>query len=501
MTGLINWAWQGMALAIGLALVLRCSRAVNAATRYALWWLALGAVLALPLVGPVTLWVAGVAGGCLTDPATATIAVPLGATAATAAGSLISVPAAPDWLVACAIGLWFGSVLVGSGRLIAAVRTVVRLKTESQPVAPAIGRTLRLWTLTTTTSRRPADLRTSRTIAGACALGLTGRPTIVVSRTLASTLDAATLDLIVLHEQLHLSRYDDWSRLAQSVLVTLFGLHPAVRFISAQLDREREAACDEAVAVRTGDARRYATCLADVADVITGRQALIAPLAVPNAGGSGLLFTRVQRLLDPGITRRSQVRGLVLAAASVLLAAGSLTVTAAGTRVLTEAVISEPLAPLAAVRATRLVEPAGNLPLGTLASLGALGTLGTLETTTPVAGGVMTRADAARPLARTSRQLISQPTVTVVPAALTGAPLPEEGDPTLKAELETEKALLPSVELRFLADVQLGAKQNVTADLRSGDNSWAVIGASARRAGLALGSSVGRAGKAVASRF
>lgn len=501
MTGLINWAWQGMALAIGLALVLRCSRAVNAATRYALWWLALGAVLALPLVGPVTLWVTGVVGGRLTDPTTATVAVPLVATAATAAtsaGSLISLPAAPDWLVACAVGLWFGSVLVGSGRLIAAVRTVVRLKTESQPVAPAIGRTLRLWTLTTTTSRRPADLRTSRTIAGACALGLTGRPTIVVSRTLASTLDAATLDLIVLHEQLHLSRYDDWSRLAQSVLVTLFGLHPAVRFISAQLDREREAACDEAVAVRTGDARRYATCLADVADVITGRQALIAPLAVPNAAGSGLLFTRVQRLLDPGITRRSQVRGLVLAAASVLLAAGSLTVTAAGTRVLTEAVISEPLAPLATVRATRLVEPAGTLPFGTLTSLG---TLETLETTTPVAGGLMTRADAARPLARTSRQLISQQTVAAVPAALTGAPLPEEVDPTSKDELESAKTLLPSVELRFLTDVQLGAKQNVTADLRSGDNSWAVVGASARRVGLALGSSFGRAGKAVASRF
>ena len=49
MATLVAWLWQGMALTLGVALLLRAIRPLSAATRYILWWATLAAVLALPL--------------------------------------------------------------------------------------------------------------------------------------------------------------------------------------------------------------------------------------------------------------------------------------------------------------------------------------------------------------------------------------------------------------------------------------------------------------------
>src|SRR5258708_30495663 len=45
----------------------------------------------------------------------------------------------------------------------------------------------------------------------------------------------------------HLARYDDWLRMVQALVTALCGLHPAVHFIGARIDLEREAACDDRV--------------------------------------------------------------------------------------------------------------------------------------------------------------------------------------------------------------------------------------------------------------
>ena len=74
-----------------------------------------------------------------------------------------------------------------------------------------------------------------------------------------------SLDEIVMHEQAHLDRYDDWSKLLVAVVGSLAGLHPAVRFLARRLDVDREAACDDRVVSRTGATRRYASSLLAVA--------------------------------------------------------------------------------------------------------------------------------------------------------------------------------------------------------------------------------------------
>ena len=49
MTLIVTWLWQGLAIAWITAAAVRAMPRLNAATRHAIWWLALAAVLAIPV--------------------------------------------------------------------------------------------------------------------------------------------------------------------------------------------------------------------------------------------------------------------------------------------------------------------------------------------------------------------------------------------------------------------------------------------------------------------
>ena len=157
-------------------------------------------------------------------------------------------------------------------------------------------------------------------MTGACALGL-GRPVILVSRSVADALSDESLDEIVMHEQAHLDRYDDWSQLLLAVVGSLAGLHPAVRFLARRLDVDREAACDDRVVSCTGATRRYASSLLAVAAASNPEARGVEFAAgVPTATTTAsALRVRVGRLLDP---RRD--RGARLASATSLVSVTAL---------------------------------------------------------------------------------------------------------------------------------------------------------------------------------
>src|SRR6185436_16484948 len=146
-------------------------------------------------------------------------------------------------------------------------------------------------------------------------------PVILISRAVAGALSDESLDEIVMHEQAHLDRYDDWSQLLLAVIGSLVGLHPAVRFLARRLDVDREAACDDRVVSCTGASRRYASALLAVAAASTrnaGRVELAAGVPAATATASALRV-RVGRLLDP---RRN--RGARLAGATSLVSVAAL---------------------------------------------------------------------------------------------------------------------------------------------------------------------------------
>ncbi|MGC4081489.1 MAG: M56 family metallopeptidase [Vicinamibacterales bacterium] len=158
-------------------------------------------------------------------------------------------------VMATLLVLWAVSVVVALARLVAGVWMLRHVSAGATPLAG--------WSAT---GVRGAHVLVSDRIGGACAVGYV-RPRILVSAALVRSLDPAMLDAIVAHEAAHLARYDDWTRLLQRLLVALTGLHPAVRWISRQIDIEREAACDLHVATTTETPLDYAKSLAAAADI------------------------------------------------------------------------------------------------------------------------------------------------------------------------------------------------------------------------------------------
>jgi beta-lactamase regulating signal transducer with metallopeptidase domain len=322
MTLIVTWLWQGLAIAWITAAAVRAMPRLNAATRHAVWWLALAAVLAIPLAhGLATLSTGSPSAPDLTG-------------ALDAAGA-VTLPAIPDGVVACAVAIWAMTVAVGALRIARSCRALGRLKRASSPFDRSREARLPLWVGARDGGHRAAELRTSDCITGACALGL-GQPVILVSRSVADALNDQSLDAIVMHEQAHLDRYDDWSQLLQAVVGSLAGLHPAVRFLARRMDVDREAACDDRVVSRTGAARRYASSLLAVAAASSPKAVGVAFAAgVPTATTTAsVLRVRVGRLLDP---RRD--RGARLASATSLVSVTALAVAVAMSTQLAPAVI------------------------------------------------------------------------------------------------------------------------------------------------------------------
>jgi hypothetical protein len=307
MSAVVAWLWQGLLLAAVVDLLLRAMPRLNAATRHVAWWAA--------LVGILLLGVIDAAGG-LAVPA----AVPQGDPAPLPAWPALVLPHAPGWLVFSAMWAWFGLALYRLGAVARGLCHVAALRAASVALAPERAARFSGWGSARGRGRRNAHLCVTDQRVGACALGFR-RPVILLSRLWLDTLDDEVLDKVVMHEQAHLDRFDDWLRLVQSVVTAFAVVHPAVHFVARRIDIEREAACDDRVVSATGAADRYASCLAEAATSVASR----VPTAVPAVlGGSSTpgrsLRTRIIRLLDPRPDRGHRVARPVAVAVAAWLA-------------------------------------------------------------------------------------------------------------------------------------------------------------------------------------
>ena len=92
MTLIVTWLWQGLAIAWITAAAVRVMPRLNAATRHAVWWLALAAVLVIPIAHELAAITSGTPS--LRD-----------LTPVDAAGAL-TLPAIPDGVIAGAAAVW-----------------------------------------------------------------------------------------------------------------------------------------------------------------------------------------------------------------------------------------------------------------------------------------------------------------------------------------------------------------------------------------------------------
>ena len=489
MTFIVTWLWQGLAIAWITAAAVRTMPRLNAATRHAVWWLALVAVLAIPVAHAL-------AAITTSAPPAPDLTPPRGDDT----GGALFLPAIPAGVMACAAALWAMTAAVGLLRIAGSYRALGRLKRASAPFDPAREARLPLWVAARECGHhRAAELRMSGAMAGACALGL-GRPAILVSRSVADALSDESLDEIVMHEQAHLNRYDDWSQLLLSGVGSVAGLHPAVRFLARRLDVDREAACDNRVVSCTGAARRYASSLLTVAAASNSRArgAEFAAGALTATTTASALRVRVGRLLDPRRDRGARLASVTsLVSMTALGLAVFISTQVAPVVVFVETAVNTPGVPAAAAPAIDM-RSAPDPSLPTDVSATTVGPVRPLRRA-PTHSTLSTQSDPPETAAQSSVRTAQNDAPTVlldsrVIAAVANAPLLAVPVPS------SQPAAIPSAPIpapspwEAVSDSATSAASDLT-------RAAAVTGARARSAGVSIGRFFTRAGKAGTSMF
>jgi beta-lactamase regulating signal transducer with metallopeptidase domain len=302
---MLNCIVEGMAIALFAWLLLRImslrnSGHQNSGTRFAVWFAALFAVAALPLVRALP-------GSAMNPTGIAHPAVMVPGSWATYLfllwASLVTLG-----LLRVGLGLWH-------------VRQVRKncVEIDTASLDPALQATLKEFR-----SVRSVKICVSDSLQVPTAIGFV-RPVVALPAWTLRELSSTELNAILLHELAHLRRWDDWTNLAQKLLRAVFFFHPAVWWIEGKLSLEREMACDDAVLAETANPRAYAQCLVAVAE----KSLVHRGLAMAQAAVSRVRQTtqRVTQILDtnrPGATRVwKPALGMVAAFAMVCIGLSS----------------------------------------------------------------------------------------------------------------------------------------------------------------------------------
>ena len=266
---MLNCILEGIAIGLFAWILLRVVGRRNSSTRFAVWFFALLAIAALPILGVAASSArAGSAGSAITVPGSWALVIFL-------VWALIAGVA----LLRVGIGLWQLGKLRRSCSVI-----------DTATLDPALRATLQAFQ-----PIRRVTLCQSDRLRVPTAIGFL-KPVVVIPTWALHELSTAELNSILIHELAHLRRRDDWTNLAQQVLKALLFFHPAVWWIENKLALEREMACDDAVLAETANPKGYAQCLISVAEKSFMRRGLaLAQAAVNRVRQTSL---RVSQILD-----------------------------------------------------------------------------------------------------------------------------------------------------------------------------------------------------------
>jgi len=295
---ILNCTAEGMAIAFFSWLLLRFMGRQNSGTRFAVWFSALVAIAALPLVGPSA------------SPA-----------ASFASHAEIALPA--SW-ASILFAVWALIASLNLARVAAGLWQLRKLKKNCVPLAVGdLDASLRK-VLAEFDSYRPVTICVSQDLRMPAAIGFL-KPLVVFPAWALQELSAAELHSILLHELAHLRRWDDCTNLAQKILGAVLFFHPAVWWIEGRLTLEREMACDDLALSSTQSPKAYAECLLSLAEKGFLRRGLeFVQAAVSRVHHTSL---RITRILDSNRPKTTTVRIPAL----VLLSMFAIASTAAST--------------------------------------------------------------------------------------------------------------------------------------------------------------------------
>ncbi len=211
------------------------------------------------------------------------------------------------WLIGCAI--LFGSWVRQRRLLSAAVRAgrVVHHGRELE----ILGR-VRSWL----GLRRKVTLVVSPEIAEP-GVWRTLRPVVVLPVGVSERLSDGELETVMMHEMIHVERWDNFVGFVQRIVCCLLWFHPLVWLLDRQLLAEREQSCDDTVIRLSGDSRSYVNGITKVCRHSMGWE----QSGLSSATGSDLK-KRIKRITAADINRIPSVlhRALLCAVVAVLFA-------------------------------------------------------------------------------------------------------------------------------------------------------------------------------------
>lgn len=324
---LIHFLWQGSALAIIAAAALRFCRRRSSSVRYIVACLALGAMLAAPLLtafmlaselSPATF----MSGSALLD-AGPPIAAGRGTQEAfRAAQEVLAKTARVSTIEAyfpLVVSVWLAGVAVLLLRTCSAWYQIRRLHKAALGWAPS------LWQLPANRLAQRLRLHKSVRVVEFTAVDVPAvlgwlRPVIILPLAAVAQLPPGQVEAVLAHELAHVRRHDYLVNLLQRVAEAVLFYHPAIWWISARVREEREHCCDDLAIEVCGDRDSYATALAE----LESRRTTEPVLGL--AATDGPLLNRIRRILQVSGSERIQTPNwtvtLALAAVFALILGG-----------------------------------------------------------------------------------------------------------------------------------------------------------------------------------
>ncbi|MBZ5664925.1 MAG: M56 family metallopeptidase [Acidobacteriia bacterium] len=290
---LLNALPAGLLIAVFAWALLRVLRKQNSGTRFAVWFFALLAVAALPLLN-------GFGEGRALMAARASSGLDWGNPQ-----PAITLPG--QWAVFVFV-IWAVGACAAIVRLGIGLWHLRQLRRSCSPLVvedldPIVRSTVAAISATKSFGSGKVTIATSDCVRVPAAIGFWKR-TIVLPTWTLQELPSQDLNVILLHEFAHLRRWDDWTNLIQKAVRALFFFHPAVWWIESRLSVEREMACDDAVLAETANPHGYATCLVSLLEKsLAHRGWSMAQAAVHRAREASLRLAQILDKNRPVATR------------------------------------------------------------------------------------------------------------------------------------------------------------------------------------------------------
>jgi beta-lactamase regulating signal transducer with metallopeptidase domain len=143
-------------------------------------------------------------------------------------------------------------------------------------------------------------------------------PVLLLPATMMTGLTAEQLKVVIVHELAHIRRHDYLVNLGQMLIESLLFFNPAVWWISRQLRIEREA-CADAIAVSESDnPLDYATVLAEFAENLVGQAPPALAQTLSPRRNAGSIAERIRRVLSPNSIPNLRIHWTSLCGALVL---------------------------------------------------------------------------------------------------------------------------------------------------------------------------------------